>query len=301
MKQNIFSRDQMWVLFTAGALFVCGFALVAFHSAYEGGSFPSIPTQTSDGSVLYVLASSSGELGTSLFVTGIFLLFFELVLRRRELEEIREVIEVTSNSREVREVFPRRHQVEGLIESDIVNCKRNDRFDLIGTSERVLFAEHPGYEELAACVRRGAHFRILILHPDSTLLGCIEAVSKDFGFPDVKLSLRETARGRIARLCQELDRDAFAGSLEIRMHRDVYSTLAYFHSPRLTILGVYFSHESGTQCPALSLAKAEVANASGQHFEKLWSLSEFGVLVQYAGASRLSNIDAVFPVSANTQ
>ena len=95
-------------------------------------------------------------------------MFFELVIRRREFAEIGDLIKSVKYSNEIVDAFPRRHQLDSTIEADINKAKTGELIDLIGTSQRVLFSEHPGYEALADATDN-----------DCALLGKLLLVARD--------------------------------------------------------------------------------------------------------------------------
>ena len=172
-----------------------------------------------------------------------------------------------------------RNQLDASMSSDIRSLRPGERVDLIGVSQRVVFADQPGIDCIREKIVTGSEFRILVLHPASALVECIQNLSAKYGFPDLKGSLRDTYEGRVKILVDRLrDEAKRAGRLEIRMHLDVHSTLSYYSSPRLKVLGLYLAHESGTHCPVLELEPGPASIQAERHFEALWKQSESNVL-----------------------
>src|SRR5436309_221057 len=101
MAKPFFEPEQRRAFWFAATTFLCGLALIAFHSSYAAGAWPSLPHTEKDGFFLYLVLSTTGEFGTSLIVAALLALFFELVIRRREFAEIGDLIKSVKYSNEI--------------------------------------------------------------------------------------------------------------------------------------------------------------------------------------------------------
>jgi len=236
------------------------------------------------------------HLGVALIVALVVIVFIELGLRKEFLADVEAIFVERQPSSYLKSFRGSRICYEDAMASDIERIRPTETVRVVGISHRVLFADRPGVAGLAKKVRDGCHLRFVLLHPESTLLPAIENLSRDFGYPDLKQSLRVTACGAIAQLCTVLSTGpSVSGSLEIRLHRDVFSSLFCYSGPRMTIVGLYLSHADGVHSPAFEVTNVAVLSQVNDHFDTLWEASRGNVLLSVSGRGVVDNLEQVFP------
>ena len=292
--ESFFSPEQRRALLFCALLFIVGLLLIGFHDTFVNSSWTFLPRKAADGLLGFAFLSVLDNLGDALIVAALLSLFVEISLRARHTREVIAAVRSASAPTGIRQVILHRFELDDRASADIRSLRAGDRLDLIGTSQRVVFSDRPGYDKMAERVKDGVHMRIILLHPDSHLVPCIEGISALFGFPNLRLSLSETALGRIAKMRDMLHQSGARGSVEVRLHKDLYSTLSYHSSPNMTSVGFYFAHESGTQCPCLILDDGELRREAGLHFERLWELSRNNVLLRIDRAGVEDRLAEVF-------
>jgi hypothetical protein len=246
--------------------------------------------------IVQSLVSLLKDIGSSLIVASILLLILEIGLRKDFIEDIENIFKAGQPSGYIKTFHPKRQEFDADITTDLLQSRSGDTIDIIGISQRIVFSERPGIETLHNTIKEGCNLRILLLHPASQMLPCIENLSKDYGFPNLKLSLQETLEGRVAQLVHQLEEDLkeIKGSLEIRMYKDFFSSISYYSSKRMTLIGIYFSHISGTLCPAFQIINSEFLETAKGHFDKIWKSSQGSVIVKINNKTCQNCIKAIF-------
>ncbi|HTD98173.1 MAG TPA: DUF4062 domain-containing protein [Mucilaginibacter sp.] len=188
---------------------------------------------------------------------------------------------------------PRRNEFNSLFDTTIINAANTDNIDIIGISQRLTFTDYPGVDVFVDKITNGCNFRILLLHPDSLLTKTIENLSKDYGFSDLRRNIISVINGVISELYLRLSKkvNEIEGSLEIRLHRNVFSSLSYHSVNDRVLLGLYYSHISGTHCPTFELKDEKTKSDAKKHFETLWNKSAENVLIKVNSALASNRLD----------
>jgi len=292
---KIFDNRSKKFLTVTAIFLVIGAALFVFQLLHAEKVLTILPIDPANGWIGYVTYSLIDEVAGSFILAAIVAIFFDVSLRSDMISELNQLVLDAQRPREFNELRMSRNMFDTDMSKDISSLQPGQSLALIGTSQRVVFSDKPGIAGIAEKVRSGVHFQILVLHPDSMIVPCIQNLSKDFGFSDLKASLQETYLGRIHSLGELLKSDQpILGSIEVRLLKDLFSPFSLHKSPNLTLVGFYFAHESGTQCPVLSLAEGEFKEQIQKHFDRLWTKSLQNVLLKADQGELTDNTHAVF-------
>lgn len=243
----------------------------------------------------YAISSVIQKLSTSIIGAAILVLVVDIGLRQEILNDIQEIFHHSQGNIFVDRTVLGRHELLNPIVIDLQKATNGDQIDTVGVVEGTFFTGSPGHELLRRKIISGCHFRVIILHPDSLLLTCIQNESKLYGTPDVKNSVLITARGVINQLVEEFrkGRSKIQGSIEIRMHKDILSCAYYYSSATLTIFSPYLAHKRGELCPAFTTSDRAYQEELKSHFAAMWQLSEGYILAKVNRTEFQNNIPAL--------
>lgn len=178
---------------------------------------------------------------------------------------------------------PRRNEFNSIFDTTIINSVKGDKIDIIGISQRLTFTDYPGIDVFIDKIKIGCEFRILLLHPDSILTATIENLSKFYGFPELRKNILSVINGVISEFHKKLegiDQRDISGSIEIRLHKNLFSSLSYHSVNDRVLLGLYYSHISGTHCPTFELKDERTRLEAKKHFTNLWDKSSDYLLLK---------------------
>lgn len=223
-----------------------------------------------------VVSSIVQKLSTSIIGAAILVLIVDIGFRQEMLNDIQNIFRASQRHVFIDRTVSGRHELLNSIVSDVQKAVRGDQIDTIGVVAGTFFTGSPGHDLLKQKIVDGCHFRVIILHPNSLLLTCIQNESRFYGTPDVRSSVMMTAEGVINQLIEELriGRSNIRGSIEIRMHKDILSCAYYYSSSALTIFSPYLAHKRGELCPAFTTADRQYREELKGHFSAMWKQSE---------------------------
>ncbi|TYT74369.1 hypothetical protein [Desulfobotulus mexicanus] len=279
---TIFADSTSHLLKWALYLFLSGCAIVVFDSYFDFNSL---------GSAGRVVKEVAGNIGLSLLVATFVILVVDVALRKQTISDIEELLLQHRRALGVRDFSLQRKSFDQQITDDVRAAPKSSRIDLIGITQKSFFTDAPGNHVLAEKVMGGCDVRVLVLHPKSPILPCYQNLSKDFGSPDLSLSLQAAAQGSIKQTYKGISAVAkqARGTFEVRMFNEAYSTLFYYGGYQLSVMGTYLSHKRGTLSPAFVVEDSRLQQALEQHFNCLWELSTNNVLFKVNKAEILDN------------
>lgn len=199
------------------------------------------------------------------------ILVAELALRDEILQQIQEMWNSRQVTRYIKSFYPKQKLYKQLILDNINNAQPNQEIKLLGLSEELKFLGNSSdLRMLKEKIKSGCHFKIFILHPDSSVFGSMETV----GFKNFKESLR----GDVIVLKQIADyfsgkEQEMKGSIEVRLQKDLFSPICYYSSSGINIVWMYFSNSEGFEYPGFDILDEALIKEAYLHFDNLWEKS----------------------------
>ena len=244
---------------------------------------------------IHFVSSILQELSISFMIAGIIILTVDVGFRQELLTDIQDIFGSTQDHVFFDKTVSSRHEFIEEIVEDVKKSVRRDKIDTAGVIEGTFFTGTPGHELIKNKIIEGVNFRVIILHPKSSLLLCIQNQSKYYGTPNLTGSVNTTITGVINQLVDEFKtgRSSVRGSLEIRMHKDVLLSGYYYSGPALTIFSPYLAHKRGELCPAFSTTDRQYCDEMKRHFAAMWQQSEENVLAKVSKTEFVNNTTTV--------
>ena len=279
------SQLMKWII----ALFAIGCVLLYSHFAYDFSNYGDLGLSVK--SIIF-------GIGSSFIVACLVILVVDIALRKQMLNDMQRIFREEQKAKGIKFFVHERKALDNILADDISSAAPGTRIDVVGISQRNFLTDSPGHDVVVEKINMGCNFRILILHPASKLLLCYQNLSKSFGSPDLVLSMRASIIGNMKHVYEVLSENQMAikGSIEVRLFRDVYSTIYLYSGNRITILGTYLAHKRGTLSPAFVVDDVELSKSLEQHFDCLWKHSADSVLYSISRDTNISNIDDYFAV-----
>ena len=228
------------------------------------------------------------ELKNSLFATVIMIFFFEIGLRQESLEEIRKLFEETQPSKYISNFYPNHDQFNSEINKNITEAPSNTNIRLLGIEREISIFKTPGYRTIKEKIESGCHFQILISHPESSVISSLEELNCETrrevliaGLNALKKSFCEPLSDRVHTL---------NGSIEVRVHQDVFSPVCYYSGPGLTAVWMYLAGKESVEFPGFVVSNQELLRNTDEYFKHLWDKSQTLLLVKKDHADFNSNL-----------
>lgn len=236
------------------------------------------------------------KIGLSMLIATFVILVLDVALRKEMIADLEGVLERSRATSGIREYAPQRKRFDTLIAADVRSAPRGATLSLLGITQKPFFTDAPGSQVIIEKVISGCHVRVLIMHPQSKILPCYQTLSRDFGSPNLLLSISASALGTIRAVQRALSdqRAVILGTFEVRMFQDLLSTLFVYCGHQTSLFGTYMSHERGTLSPAFVVSDSQLQLTLQQHFDCLWRASEAGVLFRASRMEYVDNADGLF-------
>ena len=223
------------------------------------------------------------NIGNSCLEVVFIILFFEIRAKREVLKDITRIFRATESTKHIKAFHLNREDYSREIHQSFREARKDQSIKLLSLFEDIhLFADDIKVNTIRAQVMKGCNIKILILHPDSSLLQCLRNV----GFTD---SSPEVMYGRLPskleRLRERLEKDWFKyksgeingqekikGSIEVRVHKDIFSSVGYYSdSLKDNYVWMYFSsQQDDIGYPAFHIITPELIREVEKHFDSLW-------------------------------
>lgn len=268
------------LLFTAGCAILAAASMVPFP----------------DGHVGHLAKEIVEKIGLSMLIATFVILVLDVALRKEMLADLETLLERSRATAGVRDYAPQRKRFDTLIAADVRSAPRGATLSLLGITQKSFFTDAPGSQVILEKVLSGCHVRVLIMHPQSKILPCYQTLSRDFGSPNLLLSISASALGTIRAVQRALEsqRAVIRGAFEVRVFQDLFSTLFVYCGHQTSLFGTYMSHERGTLSPAFVVSDSQLQQTLQQHFDCLWRASEADVLFRASRLECVDNSDGVF-------
>jgi hypothetical protein len=218
------------------------------------------------------------EIKNSLFATIIMIFFFEIGLRQESLEEIRKLFEETQPSKYISNFYPNHDQFNSEIIKSIAEATPCSDINLLGVHKEMSVFENPGIKKIKEKMQSGCHFKIIISHPDSSVITSLETLKPQ----NTRGILIERLRSLKTSLHDELLPifTSLNGSIEIKLHKNVFVPVCYYSAPGLTAVWMYLPDKSGIEFPGFVVSDQELLSNMNNYFDHLWDKSDTLLLVK---------------------
>ncbi|BDA65959.1 hypothetical protein CAL7716_001250 [Calothrix sp. PCC 7716] len=239
-----------------------------------------------------------GNLGSDLFQVAITIWFVDIGLKRETLEEMhREFKSIQPNSH-IQKFYSTQAEYNYLIENSFKEAKAGQEIKLLCLSvEEAIFLKKENLKEIRDNVINGCKIKILLLHPESSLLQCIERV----GFtPNLHKNNLKALSVKLERLYQQFENEKnLKGTIEIHLHKDLFSPIGYYSDSRdMRVIWMYFSNfNDGNEYPAFQTSKRELIIDTEKHFDNLWQKTvndETSLLLKITNNQQINNVGTIF-------
>lgn len=173
-----------------------------------------------------------GNMGNSCIEVVLIVLFFEVRARQEMHDSIKQIFNETNRTKHIQAFHLKREEYSQQIHTSFRSA-RSQTIKLLSLVEDIhILSDEIGVDEISLKVCNGSDVKILILHPDSSLLGTFDKVGFTY---DSSSSARE-AYGRLPqklemirkKLETERGKETVRGSIEIRAHKDIFSSIGYY-------------------------------------------------------------------------
>jgi hypothetical protein len=285
--QDIFHDLTSRLMLRIGILLALGIGLLAFGDYLQ----PRL-----DCTIWHLLPGVIVHTGTALIVASAVIVAIDISLRKDFIDDISRVVKSlkTQERSGIRQTVYERKQLDSEITQDLLTATPGTDIRVVGIAQKDFFTDQPGHATVRDTIRDGCSFRVLLLHPESNLLLCVQNLSKLFGSPDIKLSIRAALMGTVKSTFDEVQKlqPHLAGSLEVRLHKDVFSTLFLYIGHATVVCGTYLSHRRGRLSPAFVVEDNQLRSLLVDHFERLWTVSEQHRLCRVSSTETVDNFDS---------
>lgn len=202
----------------------------------------------------------------------------ELVLREETLKDIEQIVGLSQAVKGIEAFYHDKNYYHQSIADKITNLKAGETIKMLLLSEEVEILGLIGEQKIKEKLRIQCHFQILLVDPNSILINCIDNVSSK--------NRKSSIQGQISNFCQAFNQrltysstpeKMITGSLEIRFHKDVFSSFCYLSGEEMKIVWMYFFDSEGSlQYPGFRFSETnqKLIQAAEAHFDKLWSISD---------------------------
>ncbi|MBC1241622.1 hypothetical protein GNE10_31880 [Nostoc sp. 2RC] len=217
------------------------------------------------------------DLGGKIFQALLLLWLVDLGLKRETLNEIEEIFKRTQATKYLKGFYSKKEDYEEIIKISFQATTLGNEIKMLCLFETeigMLCAED--FRKIKDKVISGCKLKILILHPESKLLECLETtghITKDVYRNRAKVFL-----DKLSSLCNSLEDHhhrniPIKGAIEVKLHKDLFSTIGYYSDSKdCSIVWMYFAdtYAKGSEYPALHIANREIIDDVEKHFEYLW-------------------------------
>ena len=241
------------------------------------------------------------DLGWNLFQIAITIWFVDIGLKRETLEEMHKIFNSAQATKHIKSFYSNREEYSRLIEDNFKEARSDQEIKLLCISEEVSLFQEENLKSIRDKVIAGCKIKILILHPESSLLNCLEGV----GFtPDLGKSMLVNLSVKLTRLNKDLERFRASqniqikGSIEVKLHKDLFSPIGYYSDSKgFEFVWMYFSDDyEGNEYPAFHIANQELIEKTDKHFDNLWQRTVGDeILLRVTPTNNINNISKIFP------
>lgn len=250
-----------------------------------------------------------GGLGSNFLQAAITIFVLDLALKRETLKEIQGIINNAKPTRYLKEFFMHKEDYDDLIKKSFNAAIEGQEIRILCLfeDEISIFAGSQNLKNIREKIVNGCKLKILILHPNSSLLDCLyqSGLARKSNYPTISNAFL----GKLDNLYQDLQMQYHSkgieikGSIEIKFHKNLFSPIGYYSDSKdYRIAWMYFSHSNGSECPAFHIGEQDLVDDTDKHFEYLWR--EAGALlirITKDPASSLNEINQIRSSSSTSQ
>lgn len=216
-----------------------------------------------------------GGLGWNLLQIAITIWFVDIGLKRETIDAMHKIFNSAQATKHIKGFYSNRGEYSRLIEDNFQDARADQEIRLLCLSEEISIFQGDNLRSIRNKVIDGCKIKILILHPESSLLKCLESV----GFtPAFGKSMLANLSVKLNRLYEDLERlrdnrnIKIKGSIEVKLHKDLFSPIGYYSDSKgFEFVWMYFSDDyDGNEYPAFHIANQELIEKTNKHFDNLW-------------------------------
>ncbi|GAA6623624.1 hypothetical protein [Scytonema sp. NUACC26] len=212
------------------------------------------------------------DISSSLISTVVIILFFEIGLRKATIKEIRNIYKETQPSKYISNFYASNKESNDQIVENIKIATPGSDIKLLGFEKEINMLDSLGIKIVKNQIISGCHFRIIISHPESSLLECLEKVNSS-NKTLLKAYIASTLKNLYTELYNNLS--SLKGTIEVRLHENVFAPVCYYCGPGLASVWMYLPAQEGTEFPGFIVSNQELINDMNNYFEHLWKKSSY--------------------------
>lgn len=234
-------------------------------------------------------------IGSSFIVSSLVIIVLDLGFRKEFIDDVEKIFEKSQNQLGVNAFALERKGFDELLVGDFKAARRGVQIRIVGVSQKSFFTDTPGIESIIEKVTSGVHLKVLVFDPNSIIVGSYQALSREFGSPDLKKSLLLAQEGHIRETYIRLTgkKEQIKGSFEVRLINDVFSTIYLYIGHEIIIFGIYLADRRGTLGPAFVIQELQLSRALEGHFERLWKHTESNIIYKIDNNETIDNSPVV--------
>lgn len=246
------------------------------------------------------------EMSTSLVTSGITILLLEILLKKESIKEIEKIFNASEATRSIKAFYPRLNLYKGYIQDNIEQAPKDQEIKMLGLASLELdILQEVGRTKLIEKIcLQGCNLRIILLHPDSSLLKCVENLGYERSREEITGIVHRVFRTFFNDLTEYVNKHQLegkvSGSIEVRMHKDIFSPIFYYSGEQLDIVGLYCTVGANTEHPAFDIIDRDFKKELDKHFEGIWDKSIGRTMLRWniSGSTSRNEVLTIFPQAA---
>ncbi|NET72240.1 MAG: hypothetical protein F6K62_15260 [Sphaerospermopsis sp. SIO1G2] len=257
-------------------------------------------------SILYPLL---GGLGSNFLQAAITIFVLDIALKRETLKEIQGIINNTKSARYLKEFFIDQDDYDNLIKESFNAAIDGQEIKILCLfeDEISIFSGSQNLNKIREKIVNGCKIRILVLHPDSSLLDSLyqSELTRKISYTNIFNAFLS----KLDNLSQDLKTQYHSkgipikGSIEVKFHRNLFSPIGYYSDSKdYRIAWMYFSHSNGSKYPAFQIGAQDLVDDADKHFEYLWEKAgPLQMRITKDPNSSINDIKQIVPYSSTNQ
>jgi hypothetical protein len=299
---SIFTNFGIKTLLVISSLILGGLGLQVFNNNYLDKEC----TSSSEKSVCRFVYPYIKEMSISLVTSGITILFLEILLKKESIKELEKIFKASEATSSIKAFYPRLNLYKGYIQDNIEQASKGQQIKMLGLASLELdILQEVGRTKLIEKIcLQGCNLQIMLLHPDSSLLKCVENLGHDRSREEITGIVHRVFRTFFNDLTEYVNKHQLegkvSGSIEVRMHKDIFSPIFYYSGEQLDIIGLYCTVGTNTEHPAFDIIDRDYKKELDKHFEGIWDKSNGRTMLRWniSGSTSRNEVLTIFPQAA---
>jgi hypothetical protein len=246
------------------------------------------------------------DLPNAIATSIISIFYLEILFKKESIREIEKIFNATEATRSIKAFYSSKKQYKHLIVQDIEQATENQEITMIGlASLEVFILADVGKEKIKENIcKKGCNFKVLIIHPESSLLSCLKENGYERSFVDLSAPIRRAFIGLVSNLenYQEAQKTKSIGGIEVRLYKGMFSPNFYYSGTNINMVGMYFSlQEDAEDYPAFDVHDEGIKKLLDNHFDMIWEKSAGKVMLRWGFESTpIDKVKDFFPDTSHS-